>query len=308
MLVFGLQGAALASELTKTTTHTSTGAEYTTVPFNLSVFAPLDLNPGVGRVRNHFTLSLAFSQTDQLHGVELGAGVSLVYEEVRGAQISAVLNYAAATTGAQIATVNLSSQLTGGQLGVVNWTGRGRGFQLGVVNVSSELDGEALGVFSWSTKSGILAGEVWSADTGLVNAGVKFGTRHIYNLFFVSAAPMADASAWAPGYGLGVHLPLMGRLFVDVDLTMMAPNLHERLRDGDAPDTLYSVRLAPAIRLTETLSVFAGPSLNILHDPGPTTAESLVPSHAWRLSADEGSDAARVDMWIGFQLGLRAGA
>lgn len=313
-------------------------AETQTVSFNLSIFAPLDLNPGVGRVKNHITLGLFLSSTDQLQGVEIGAGVGLVKEEVVGAQIDAlaslsegtvrgvqlsslfsfagsntigwqasgVLNYSGAVTGAQVGTLNITGALMGTQVGVVNWSDRGRGFQLGVVNLSDDLDGEALGVFSWSKRSGVFDAEVWSADTGLLNAGVRFGTKHIYNLFFVSAVPTADTAAWAPGYGLGAHFPITERFSMDVDFTMQAPNVHARIRDGQAPDVLYSIRVAPALQLTDTLALFGGPSLNFLHDPGPSTASSLAPSYAWQLTTEDGTDRARVYAWLGAFIGLRA--
>ncbi|MCC7385751.1 MAG: hypothetical protein IT384_28135 [Deltaproteobacteria bacterium] len=313
---------------------------YRTVPFNLSIFAPLDLNPGVGRVRNHITLGLFLSSTDQLHGVEIGAGVGLVKEDVLGAQIdalacwsegsvrgvqlsslfsytgaitigwqgSAVLNASGAVIGAQVGTANLTAELMGTQIGVVNWSSRGRGFQLGVVNLSDELDGEAIGVFSWSKRRGVFDAEVWSADTGLLNAGVRFGTEHIYNLFFVSVASTADTAAWAPGYGLGAHLPITERFSLDLDFTMQAPNVHARIRDGQVPDVLYSIRVAPALQLTETLALFGGPSLHFLHDSGPSTASSLVPSYAWQLTAEGGTDhdRGRVHAWLGAFVGLRA--
>lgn len=88
--------------------------------------------------------------------------------------------------------------------------------------ISHDVLGDGCNVFS-----------VWADETGIPQLGVKLGSKHVYNVLAVGAAPAARPELrWLGGYGLGGHFPLsrprqfessdedrFDQFFIDADLT-----------------------------------------------------------------------------------------
>jgi hypothetical protein len=188
-------------------------------------------------------------------GLQLG-GVGNVAAEVRGAQVAGGTNIGGDVQGLQLSVLNIGGDVEGLQLGVVNIARRVRGLQLGVLNVAGDVQGESIGVVS-AVRNGYRAAEAWASDLMPLQAGIKLGGRHVYSL--IAAGATVDVGY--VGAGLGVHAPLGGRLYLDID----AASYELLPYDGSeaANDMLVQTRAMLGMELFSGVSVFGGASLNL---------------------------------------------
>jgi hypothetical protein len=280
----------------------------------------------VGRLEG-VELSSVFSiEEEDARGFQASGVVNVVSGRFAGAQLAGVLNFVGRSMrGVQAATVNLAGSSDGLQLGVVNAAdcGRGvqlgvvsvadqlegmqlstvnvadrfRGFQLGVVNVAGGLEGEALGVAS-IVGGGQFHFSAWADEVAPVNLGVKFGSKHIYNLYGVGVKSRGDPR-WLSYAGLGWHQPLE-RFFVDVDAMVAAAARFGESPDWE-PDFLSRLRVIGGWQATPWLGLFAGPALAVF--VGDDDGSSWPMYDAPILAARSGDSWVRI--WPGFVAGLQ---
>ena len=179
---------------------------------------------------------------DGVSGAQVG-GVNVSARGLEGIQIGLVTNVAAASVqGAQVSAVNVAGDLDGVQVGVVNVAGKVRGVLVGLVNVADDIDGVPIGVLS-VTKTGGIHPVAWASTESLVNAGLKFATKHTYSMLAFHYAPLGALDVPAEGarpaetlsaktfvgggFFVGGHIPL-GRAFIDLDLGFSAMASPER--------------------------------------------------------------------------------
>ncbi|AKQ66858.1 peptidase C14 caspase catalytic subunit p20 [Myxococcus hansupus] len=231
-------------------------------------------------------------------GVQGAAGFNYAGERVAGAQVAAGMNWAAQARGAQVAIVNVGGDVKGAQVGLVNVAGRMNGLQLGLVNVSNELEsGVPVGLVSIA-RNGQFHVEVFGNDFNYANAAIKVGSRHLYTTLVVGMGNVEGArgpSHWSTGLGLGGHLPLTERFFLDVDV------VSHSLYDWDASFSgnrlLHQLRVVAGFQVARGFTLIGGPTFNVLHDVGGESVRNL--SRLSRL------DAGGILLWPGVQLGMR---
>lgn len=191
----------------------------------------------------------------------LQAGNVNITSEITGLQVGNV-NISGDFRGLQIGNVNISGDFRGHQIGNVNVADSGRGLMVGNVNICSHLDGEALGNIS-IIGNGYRAYSAWTDETGTAGFGVKLGSRHIYNVFGLGAAALADPGPrWFFAYGLGGHIPLRDRFYLDLDAAnyfLSEPGSLRRAR-GE-----YLLRLRPqfGVNIVSGISLLAGPVFSL---------------------------------------------
>ncbi len=211
----------------------------------------------------------------------LGSGLQLgnvnVTTDVNGFQLGNV-NIGRNVWGGQVGNVNVSGMVRGLLFGNVNVTGdfrgviagnvnvthAGSGFMLGNVNICSYLDGEALGNVS-IIGNGYKAISVWADEAGLPQLGAKLGSKHIYSLFALGVAPLADpGTRWLLAHGLGGHFPLKNTLFFDLDLTGYGMTSGEELTDwGLGTDFFAKLRPQLGFTIGRRGSIVIGPTLSM---------------------------------------------
>jgi hypothetical protein len=192
--------------------------------------------------------------------------------------------------------VNTAERFAGLQLGLVNIAGHASGLQLGLLNLSQSNDGESVGLLSYSIDDGILRPAIWTSDIGLLSGGIAIGTGHIYTLLFASAGMVHRSETWSTGLGLGVTIALAERWRLDIDVSSAA--IWPDRSSSEPPDSLNTVRVRMGWRALDWLTVFAGPSYDILVDTDVIDEDArLAPSYAW-------SHGERVKSWIGWSLGV----
>lgn len=219
-----------------------------------------------------------------VHGVQLGGlfdyaerdaeGVQLAFlgnvtsGTLRGVQGAAAFNRAGALIGAQLALVNVAGDVDGVQIGLLNIARNVRGVSIGLLNIADDIDGLPLAPFS-VTKNGGVHPVLWSASSGLGNAGIKFSTRRTYTLLFGSYHRAFEREFVGGGFGVGGSIALGAGFRADVDAVgtyLVAPGL-SRQTNLDNPSTFEEyheqlvqprLRLSAAYRAAAHFGAFVG--------------------------------------------------
>lgn len=179
--------------------------------------------------------------------------------------------------GTQIAAFNIAHGTIGTQIGVLNIAGHVEGTQIGVLNVSGRMSGVPIGLINF-VKDNPLHLQLWGSDTEALNLGIRIGSRHAYSLLMVGLHP--DVDRWGSrsgryggdsgrgsfGFGIGGHIPLRNRLFLNVD-ALVRPVFYTDDWDDwwvHEHNLLHKLRVAVGWEQQKWFSVFGGISLNIL--------------------------------------------
>jgi hypothetical protein len=216
---------------------------------------------GVGTSRR-LSLNILGGYTAALEGVEAGGLVNIDAEFTCGLQMAGLANLTfGPLRGAQLAgVVNVAAgPVSGAQIGLVNIAGgRVRGAQIGLVNVATDST-FSLGLIN-IFRDGRLHLDLWGQESGLLMAGIKHGSGHFHNIYGVGVLPFGDHARFAVALGLGAHLSLSDRLFLDLDA------IDHALFDPaeiDATLNLAQARAVLGARLLRRLAVYGGPSYNV---------------------------------------------
>ena len=243
-------------------------------------------------------------------GLQIAAGVNIA-GNLEGTQISAAANIALGrdqeadirNTGTQISMVNLAHGDIDTQIGLLNIAGHVGTAQVGLLNVSGRMSGIPIGLISF-VKNNPLHLQLWGSDTEVANLGVRLGSRHVYSLLMVGSYPHGDLGRWSSGFGIGGHIPLGVRLFLNVDLiTRGMVYTDDSEKDAwvyDEHTVLNKLRLAVGWERHKWFSVFGGVSLNFLVSHRPDTSDfGYGFDHVYR------EDDVTIRVWPGFFAGVQ---
>ncbi|MCP4600958.1 MAG: caspase family protein [Proteobacteria bacterium] len=214
-----------------------------------------------------------------------GAGISNVADSITGAQISGIANVA-------------YGRVRGFQAGLINYGKEVQGVQLGLVNVSQKNDGVPVGLLN-VVGNGMLAPAMWWSDSSLVNLGLKIGSRYLYSMVGYGFHPIGDRDERRDSLftGLGGHLDF-NPVWLELDIVF-----HWLHADFDWSehniDFLHKFRVTVGWRVVDQLSLFAGPTVNLLVSDTRNTVE-LIPS-LW----SEGNHDVNLSLSLGIIVGLQ---
>ena len=243
--------------------------------------------------------------------LQIAAGGNIA-GNLEGTQISAAANIALGwdqeadirNTGTQISMVNIAHGDIDTQIGLLNIAGHVRTSQVGLLNVSGRMSGIPIGLISF-VKNNPLHLQLWGSDTEVANLGVRLGSRHFYSLLMVGSYPHGDLGRWSSGFGIGGHIPLGKRLFLNVDLitrgVVYADESEEDTWGYDDEHTvLNKLRLGFGWERHKWFSVFGGVSLNFLVSHRPDTSDfGYGFDHVYR------EDDVTIRVWPGFFAGVQ---
>lgn len=227
-------------------------------------------------------------------GVQMAGVANIARGPVAGAQMAGVMNVAGDVGGAQLGVLNIGGDVDGAQVGVVNIARKVRGVQVGVVNVSDDVT-LPVGLIN-IVREGQIHMQAWASDTSVANVGLKLGSKHVYTLLAVGLDPLSEEMRWNTSAGLGVMMPV-GPGWVSLDGLVSNRYRLDKLANESMLHT--QVRLLGGWQLAKHLSVFAGPTLNVLNDLG-SREETSFGSEWMRWSGKDG----RVQMWPGLVAGI----
>ncbi|NOK12357.1 caspase family protein [Corallococcus exercitus] len=236
-----------------------------------------------------------------MKGVQFTLGLNSVATAARGIQGSVLLNRAPSLTGVQLGLINVGGDVSGMQLGLINVADTVHGMQLGLVNVSDEVHGAPVGLVSYE-KKGQLHLEVFGSDVQLTNLALKFGGRHFYTTLLAGIGPDDRFQRFSLGLGLGGHILLGSRFWVDVDVAASQVLSTKDTFSSKSNNLLAQARLMVGFQAMPRLAVFAGPTYNTWFAWGdsPFTKLTTLSVRSYTIDAD-----TRLQHWPGFQLGVR---
>jgi hypothetical protein len=232
-------------------------------------------------------------------GFQGSAGVNWVAGAMTGVQATAGFNRAQSVTGLQLAVLNVSGDVTGAQVGVINIGKVVNGAQVGVINVAKEVRGVPLGLLTFEEK-GQLHLEVWSSDIQLTNAAVKFGGRYVYTALLAGIGPDDRLTRYSVGLGLGVHIPLGSRLWLDLDAA--GSTVHPVRDPFRGQNLLGQARAMFGFQIANRFAVFGGPTYNTYFAFSPEDRIKLTTLPVRHHTIDANTS---LQHWPGMQLGLR---
>ena len=99
-------------------------------------------------------------------------------------------------------------------------------------------------------------------ESAPLNLGIKLGGRHIYSLLSVGFETSGGKQRWLAGLGIGVHGDIDERFYIDGEL--LASHINEDEAWTTDSNVLSSLRVIIGYRLYSHLSVFLGPTFNLL--------------------------------------------
>jgi hypothetical protein len=208
-----------------------------------------------------------------------------------GAQIAGFGNFALNVKGAQIAGfMNVSKTLTG--------------LQLGVLNIADTVkNGIPIGVLS-IVRNGYREFEIGISEGLNSYASFKIGVKQFYNLFSVGIQYLSDRFRWGFGYGIGTHLADSENF--KVNLEAMSYHINENTYQTNAYNDIQQLKLTFARTLSDNLSLFAGPTLNLMIsdylNPGQLRTGSCFAPYT---IINEWSNKTSLKGWAGFSAGIR---
>jgi hypothetical protein len=142
--------------------------------------------------------------------------------------------------------------------------------------------------------------ELWASDIQLANLAVKIGGGPFYVTLMSGFEPGRDAR-FSFGAGLGGHLTLAQRLWLDGDLTGGAVQPVQKPLEGDGGNVLGQARLMLGFQVLPRLAVFAGPTYNLWFVWGQPDFDAIT---RLSVSASQPKPDQRLQHWPGLQVGL----
>ncbi|MCX2479682.1 hypothetical protein OQY15_11350 [Pedobacter sp. MC2016-15] len=236
--------------------------------------------------------------TDSVKGMQVGGIFNSTKSSVNGLQLSAVLNYAGRnSSGFRFAGIaNITGDTAkGAQIaGILNKARVMNGFTFGLINIADTLNGYALGVLNLS-KNGDHKIMAYSSDLAPFNLGFKSGNHRLYSVFSAGVNPGRNTTYFNLGWGIGHDFVLNKRSFIATELS--SNNLlASHWKQTYSVDRLSAVFTYKAYR---SLSLFAGPSFNLLHNEGLAAEREEITKNKPVLM-----NIGKNKAWIGWTVGM----
>ncbi|WP_044890189.1 hypothetical protein [Myxococcus hansupus] len=143
--------------------------------------------------------------------------------------------------------------------------------------------------------------EFWASDIQVANMGVKIGGGPIYLTLMAGLEPGRDAR-FNFAVGVGGHMTLARRLWVDLDVTGGAVQPVRNPLEGDGGNVLGQARLMVGFQLLPRLAVFAGPTYNAWFSWGASDFDSIT---RMPFSESNPEPDQRLQHWPGLQVGIQ---
>ncbi len=202
------------------------------------------------------------SKATSLEGVQT-SGICNIAGNSYGAQIGGIYNHANNMSGMQIAGIaSKANDINGIQIsGIANVASKVEGLQVGLINIADENNGAAIGLISIdkSYGAGMMA---WTDEQLFINAGLRTGTRKLYNLLFLGVRP-DEKPYLSVGSGLGTRFAMNDNFSLDIDATAQYILQQTELNSNDFNHHFQSrLRVLADFRITREFGIFAGPTFN----------------------------------------------
>ena len=207
-------------------------------------------------------------------------GVNWALGPLQGGQVG-LLNIASQVRGWQVTPVlNIAGKIRGGQVGLLNAASEVKGLQVGLINLSGHIEGGLpIGLINYS-RSGLFNLSTWRDEVGFTLFTLASGSRSFYTSFTTGFAGEGEQRRWALGLGGGMQK--RGQRFflgLDAHIYRISRALDDDYNAGvglwplkvdlgldrlNRDNYLARIKLETGIFLHRHLSLFGGVSLNQL--------------------------------------------
>ncbi len=143
-------------------------------------------------------------------------------------------------------------------------------------------------------KDGFTHGFSWYDESGFVNAGVRHGTKNIYNIYGVGLD--TSYKYFKVTWGLGGHIDFKN-LYMNIDGTISSIGLTTPSPTNFC-GMLSSIRIAAGYPIYEHLSLIAGISFNYMANYGRQNTINPITGYKFPMGNDKNQ------FWPGFFAGL----
>jgi len=247
-------------------------------------------------------------------GIQIGGGFNYVQGNASGLQLALGFNRADKLNGVQAAAMNIAAgnasgiqfgelniankKFSGIQMGgLFNYAQNLRGIQLGFINASDTSSGLSIGFLNF-VKTGYHKLVVNTNETVDANVLYKTGTRWLYNIVVAGANLSGKKKLYEAGIGYGNELSIFNFLSFNTELT--SRYLYQG--NGRYLNLLYRLDGGFNFKLGHTLSIMAGPSLNLYYNQ----QKNAVNGYAFVIDEPNhhSSGNQNYSRWIGWTIGI----
>lgn len=249
-------------------------------------------NTAIGDVTGSQIAGFANVAKGELNGSQIGGFTNVATSKIIGAQISGFAN---ATT----------SDIEGSQIsGFFNYAKVVKGVQIaGFMNYADSIEDGIPIAFISIVKNGYRRFEIGGNESFIGQISFKTGVESFYNIFSVAFSARNEAAMWAFGYGIGTGVKLDDKWGLNVEA--LAYHINEDESFTDHLNLLSKLEVKVSRKINDRLSVYAGPSFNVLvsalpDGEGGFREPAILPWSIFEKSYDDN----RLFMYPGFTLGL----
>ncbi|PZX54017.1 hypothetical protein [Algoriphagus chordae] len=199
------------------------------------------------------------SISKSVQGIQV-AGIANISPEIDGAQIAGISNLATEVKGVQISAIsNIAENVEGTQIaGLVNRANTVKGMQIGLINIADSSD-VTIGLINIAANGDHRLGV--SIDENL-NSFLTFrsGGKSVYGI--LGLGTNIEVKDLKYGFELGLGLNLVESKLFRLDAEVIS----KYLTDFEGADfSKSSLQLLPSLKITQSIHLFAGPSLSYMH-------------------------------------------
>lgn len=195
----------------------------------------------IGGVSNHVITSM--------NGFQIAGVSNFVNEKMRGLQIAGVAN-------------SNRKEITGVQIsGVLNYAKKLKGVQIGLINIADSSSGYSIGLIN-IVLHGYNKLSFYSNELLPFNMAYKTGNAKFYSILLGGIHADTDNKAYAAGYGLGSERALNKQRTILLNPEISCQYLY--LGSWRYTNLLNKLDLHLTVKLNKYISLFAGPSFNLL--------------------------------------------
>ena len=251
-------------------------------------------------------------------GVQAAGLFNIAGKNSRAVQLGGLFNVSGGRSRLQVSPLfNIAKDVNNGQLSsIINVARQVKGVQIGLINVADTVSGVTIGLLNLVRK-GYNRVELSTSESFSGNLAFKIGVKPFYNIFYLGARiseaqnPGNNAEesikelTWGLGYGIGAAFSLGKRTLSNLELISIKVN--EREGWTRPLHQLHQFRLLFDWRLDKRMSIYAGPTANLLVSSRKDSelgigGSELVPKTTLYDKVDANK---RSQGWIGFNAGIR---
>jgi hypothetical protein len=190
-------------------------------------------------------------------GVQL-AGLANIDQQANGVQLAGLLNTSGKSTGIQFAGVlNHSAGETGSQFSaIINIAKKVKGIQFALINIADSSD-HTIGFLNF-IKDGEKSLSMSTDEALLTHLNFRSGGKVFYSLFGVGYKFTADENRYALDIGFGAHVVNHSKFILNGEyISQLTTDTKKKFYQTN------SLQLLPGYKLSKTLRLYAGPSINL---------------------------------------------